>query len=249
MNQHIESTTTGRVLFIRLNRPEAKNAISLAMYQQLTDVLTSYEQNEELHVAVLIGDTECFTAGNDLADFMANPELDQNHPTVRFLNKVSQMSKPLIAAVAGPAIGIGTTVLLHCDYVVAANNSRFQLPFAQLGVCPELASSKLLTELVGHQKAFELLTFGEPFSAQQALEMGLINALCSADELVTLITQRAEQLAALPLQSVLATKKLIKDANLKTTRQAIADELHYFQRLLNSEQTQQRIAAVFNKKR
>lgn len=245
MSEHILSRVENSTLIISINRPEAKNALSLSMYQSLTQALKDYQQDDNLKSAIFYGSESCFTAGNDLKDFLSSGELNRDHPTVQFLYEIANCQKPLIAAVAGPAIGIGTTLLMHCDLVVAADNTVFQLPFSQLGVCPELASSLLLPKMVGYQQAFELLVLGERFDAQKALELGLINKV-SDDNVLDGALDYANKLAKLPASSVMASKSLIR-SDVKQVNETIEKELAEFQRLLDGDEAQRIIANFFKR--
>lgn len=198
------------VLTLTLARPEKKNALSATMYQQLSAALLQASSDDSIRVVLLTGSDNCFCAGNDLTDFLAGGSLNHEHPTVQFLHILSQFDKPLIAAVAGLAIGIGTTALLHCDLVYATEDARFQLPFTALGLCPEAASSLLLPRLIGYQRAAQYLLLGEAFDGQQAWQMGLVNELTTADALPALALQKARQLATLPAQAVQQSKRLLK---------------------------------------
>ncbi len=234
-------------MHISINRPEKKNALSQHMYRELTLALQQAQQDESVKVVLLTGSDSCFSAGNDLQDFLGAGELNEQHPTVQFLYKLAQFNKPLVAAVAGLAIGIGTTALLHCDLVYAADNARFQLPFTQLGLCPEAASSVLLPNVAGYQRAAQYLLLGEAFDAAAALSMGMVNQLVSPAELMALARQKAEQLAALPADAVQSSKALLKRAQIAHTTETIAAELVQFQRLLESSESQARIAAFFKR--
>ena len=246
MSEILVSKSNG-VMTITINRLAQKNALSLAMYQAMTEALVDLERSDDLHAAVITGSAECFTAGNDLNDFLKGGALTEAHPTVIFLRTLVGLTKPLIAAVAGPAIGIGTTMLMHCDLVYAANNTVFQLPFSKLGLCPEAGSSHILPAQVGRVKAFELLVLGDKFDADEALRLNLINQVVDAEEVLTIATKRAEQLAQLPSQSVKASKGLIVDANKTQLNQVISAELKYFEHLLGSEESKQIIASFFKK--
>lgn len=248
MTNIISSISSTGVLHLQINRPEAKNALSLAMYQSLVDVLVQAEQDDKTKAVVISGNDQCFTAGNDLKDFLAGGELNEQHPTVKFLYCISQFKKPIIAAVAGPAIGIGTTMLLHCDMVFAAQNSLFQLPFAQLGLCPEAGSSYLLTKQVGHQKAFELMVLGEKFDAQTAVQLGIINQVTTEQEVINRALDKAKKLAQLPKEAVLVSKQLIKQQDVDNTQTAIKKELEHFQSLLNGDECKQIISGFFKRK-
>ncbi|MBZ9613615.1 enoyl-CoA hydratase [Rheinheimera maricola] len=235
------------ILRITLNRPEKKNALNQQMYLQLTTALQQAAADDKILVVLLQGSTDCFSAGNDLQDFLGSGELNSQHPTVQFLYQLAQFEKPIIAAVAGLAIGIGTTALLHCDLVYAADNARFQMPFTPLGLCPEAGSSVLLPNLVGYQRAAQYLLLGEPFCAADALQMGLVNQVISTGELEQLAWQKALKLASLPASAVQSSKALLKRSSKTLTLDTIAAELVQFQALLHGVECQQRIAAFFKR--
>lgn len=237
----------GAVLELSLNRPEKKNALSQQMYRQLTAALSQAAADDSIHVVLLHGSRDCFSAGNDLQDFLGAGELNSEHPTVQFLYQLAQFNKPLVAAVAGLAIGIGTTALLHCDLVYAADNARFQLPFTQLGLCPEAGSSVLLPQLAGYQRAAQYLLLGEAFGAVEAVQMGLVNQQVDTSGLLELAREKAAKLAALPADAVQSSKALLKRHTQQLTLDTIAAELLQFQRLLNADACQQRIAAFFKR--
>ena len=160
---------------LTLNRAARKNALTGAMYTQMSEALEQAATDPAVRVLVLQGDTAVFCAGNDLNDFLNNPPVGADSPVLRFLRAIASFPKPLLAAVCGPAVGIGTTMLLHCDLVYAGDNAAFSMPFVNLGLCAEGASSLVLAQLMGHQRAAEALLLGEPFYAEAALEAGLIN--------------------------------------------------------------------------
>ncbi len=162
MAEHIEVDVQDRVLTIRMNRPEKKNALTRQMYSAMTAALHRADGEATVRAILIMGSADCFTAGNDLQDF-ASASPGEPSVALEYLKKLAETSKPVLAAVAGAAIGIGTTMLLHCDLAYAASGARFQLPFVNLGLCPEAASSLILPELMGHHRAAELLFFGEPF--------------------------------------------------------------------------------------
>lgn len=235
-----------KVLQIGLNRPAKKNALSQQMYRELTAALAQAATDNSINVVLLQGSDNCFSAGNDLQDFLGAGELNAQHPTVQFLYQLAQFPKPIVAAVAGLAIGIGTTALLHCDLVYAADNSRFQLPFTKLGLCPEAGSSALLPNLAGYQRAAQYLLLGEAFDAVQAEQMGLVNQVVGQHDVLSLALEKATALAALPADAVQSSKALLKPQQ-SMTLQTIANELVQFQRLLNGAECQQRIAAFFQR--
>lgn len=242
VNTEVKNST----LLIQIDRLEAKNALSLSMYRQLTDALIQLDEEPNLSAAVIYGSEQCFSAGNDLKDFLSGGELNREHPTVQLLYQLVATKKPLIAAVAGPAIGIGTTMLLHCDLVVASDNALFQLPFAKLGLCPEAASSYLLPKKIGHQAAFELLVLGERFGAEKAQQLGIVNRVVKEGESFTEALVYAEKLAELPKAAVVSAKSLIR--NDKDQIEKILElELTEFQRLMDSEQAKQIISSFFKR--
>lgn len=235
------------VMTLTLNRPQKKNALSQQMYRDLTTALVNAATNDAVNVVLLQGSADCFCAGNDLADFLDAGELNRTHPTVVFLYTLAAFAKPVVAAVSGLAIGIGTTALLHCELVYAADNARFQLPFTQLGLCPEAASSLLLPQLVGYQRAAQYLLLGEAFSAQEALQMGMVNQVVTTTELASLAKTKALKLAALPAAAVQASKALMRPERHQLACDVIAAELTQFQKLLNGAECQKRINAFFKR--
>ena len=213
MNE-IEVISDGDVVTIRLNRPEKRNAITTAMYAQLADALA---KTDGAAVVVLTGAGGAFTAGNDIKDMLANPVRGADSPPGRFLQAVTSLRAVLIAAIDGPAIGIGSTVLLHCDLAYATTRSIFGFPFVNLGLVPEAASTLLLPRLTGHQKAAELMLLGERFGADEALRVGLVTALVdSVDELDALVAERTAALTAQPREALLAARALLHDQSALT---------------------------------
>lgn len=210
MSEHIKSETQDGILTLSFNRPEKKNAITAAMYAEAARVLHDAEQNAAVRVVVLTGVGNVFTAGNDLKDFLENPPTSPDAPVFRFMAAMVALTKPVIAAVAGVAVGIGTTVLLHCDLIYAAPEARFQLPFVNLGLVPEFASSLLLPHIMGYQRAAELLLLGEPFSAEDGLRHGLVTAVIPAADLMATVQAKAKILAAKPISSLRNTKALLR---------------------------------------
>ncbi len=237
-----------RVLTLRFNRPERKNALSLAMYAAAADALQKADVNSEVRVIVITGTGECFTSGNDLVDFMNEPEIHENHSVVRFMRALQHATKPVMASVRGPAIGIGTTLLLHCDLVYAADNARLQLPFVNLGLCPEYAASYLLPSMLGHAKASELLLLGEPFSAAQALQWNMISGVVDDAELDEFVLAKAQRLAQKPPAAVRRTKALLKQAQLPAVDEAIAAEFVGFAEGLGSDECKEAVMAFFEKR-
>lgn len=210
MEGAIVQHTEGAVLRLAFNRPERRNAITTSMYTALADGLEHAAATPQVRVVVLHGGADIFTAGNDLGDFLANPPTTADSPVLRFLDVISGFPKPLIAAVNGPAIGVGMTMLLHCDLVYAGEGAQFSVPFARLGLCPEAGSSLLLPALAGYARAAEKLLFGEPFDVSEARDMGLVNKVVPAAQVLEYALQRAQRLAQLPAASLAHTKRLMR---------------------------------------
>lgn len=237
------------VLTLTFNRLERKNALSRAMYAAAADVLQQADADTSVRVIIITGGRECFTSGNDLQDFMDEPKIHENHPVVRFMRALQHLAKPMIAAVSGPAIGIGTTMLLHCDLVYAATNASFQLPFVRLGLCPEYAASYLLPAIIGHVKASELLLLAEPFTSAQAYDLKIINAVVADEELDQFVAHKAAHLAQLPPAAVRRTKALLKQSQQKAVDAAITAEFVGFAEGLASEECKESIQAFFEKRK
>jgi enoyl-CoA hydratase/carnithine racemase len=203
----IDIVSSGGVLRIGINRPDKLNAINRQMYSEMATALQRAEQDDTIRVVLIHGSADCFTSGNDLRDFALDPPTGEDSPVFTFLAAISQASKPLIAAVTGPAIGIGTTMLLHCDLVYAGETAQFQTPFVNLGLCPEAASSLLLPQLAGYQRAAEMLLLGQPFSADRAYETGLVNAIYPGNKVFPHALAQAQLMAKQPPAAVRLAKK------------------------------------------
>jgi enoyl-CoA hydratase/carnithine racemase len=234
---------------IEFNRPEKKNAITSAMYAAMADTLAAAESDAAVRVILFSGNGGIFTAGNDLDDFLKQPPAGENSSVFRFMEALRHASKPVVAAVGGAAIGIGTTMLLHCDLVYAAENAKFSLPFVQLGLCPEFGSSLLLPLLAGHQRAAEKLMLGESFSAQEARELGLVSRVVEADGLTAFARAQAAKLAALPASSLRETKRLMKRAQRDAVSAQMADEGAQFRSMLNAPEAKEAFTAFFEKRK
>lgn len=236
------------VLRIQLNRPEKKNAITAAMYTGLAEAIARGEGDPAVRVMLLHGAGDTFTAGNDLQDFAANPPQGADSPGARFLQAISRAAKPIVAAVHGNAVGIGTTMLLHCDFVYAADSARFHLPFVNLGLCPEGASSLLLPMLAGYPRAAELLMLGEPFDAAKAREAGIATAVVSSADVLAVATATAQKLAEKPPGALRLAKQLLKRPLLPHIDATISEELRHFHVLLRSAEAKEAFAAFFEKR-
>ncbi|WP_108945440.1 enoyl-CoA hydratase-related protein [Shewanella halifaxensis] len=234
------------VRIITFNRPDKRNAINLQMYTQLTEYLIQGESDNEIRAFMFRGQADCFTSGNDVADFLQNSGLGADHPAFRFLFCLLDLQKPVIAAVTGAAVGIGTTMLLHCDLVYADNSAKFQLPFVQLALVPEAGASLLLPLAIGQAKASELLMLGESFNADDAFTYGLINKVVSSDSIFDYALKRAHQLASQPPISLQSTKKLIR-YNKEDVRKQMERELKEFEQRLASDEAKARFAAFLKR--
>jgi len=232
------------VLIITINRFDKKNALNSAMYHQLSELFISAQDNNDIHCLLIQGNEQCFCAGNDLQDFLQQSSTEEL-AAFRFIKVLTAFNKPIVAAVAGPAVGIGTTLLLHCDMVFSTTNAKFKLPFTQLGLCPEAASSLLLPLKMGHNKAFELLVLGNTFSGQQALEYGIINQCCAANELLSIALQTAEKIAKLPTDAVQTSRRLMKQATQAQVEQTMASEVQDFTRLVGTDTCKNILGSFF----
>ncbi len=248
MTSFIRTNTYDRISEIAINRPNKKNALTTQMYAAITETLSRAEQADEIRVHFLTGTEDCFSAGNDLKDFEENPPHGDDSPVMQFLETVSSLEKPLLAGVAGAAVGVGTTVLLHCDIVVAGSGSRFQTPFTRLGLCPEAGSSVLLPASAGHRLAAEMLLLGEPFDAARAVQAGLVNHVVPDDKVRETAVGIARRLAALPPAAVRLTKSLLRRGSVESVHETIRLEGRHFIDRLQSEEAAEAFAA-FREKR
>jgi enoyl-CoA hydratase/carnithine racemase len=249
MSAHIRVETKDRIARIEIARLEKKNALTLEMYAALADALAAAESDGEVRAILIHGAPDCFCSGNDLKDFLERPPHGEDAPTWRFLRAISGATKPIVAAVGGAAVGIGTTMLLHCDLVYAAPNARFQLPFVPLGLVPEAASSLLLPMLAGYQRAAELLLLGQPFNAAKALAAGLVTEIIPEGELVEYGRDAAAGIAALPAASIRATKALMKGRYAKAVTDTMVEELALFRERLASPEAKEAMTAFFEKRK
>lgn len=245
----ILTTRENGVLTIEFNRPQKKNAITTEMYTALADALVAAREDHGIRAVLFVGKPEVFTAGNDLQDFIKHPPTDDDSPVMRFLKEISRAPMPLVAAVCGPAVGVGTTMLLHCDLVYAGENAQFSLPFAQLGLVPEGASSLLLPELIGYQRAAERLLLGEAFGADEALRMGLVSAVLPADAVLGHARLQVKKLVALPAAALRATKRLMKHGRTGAIESRLLLEGEEFRARLQSPEAREAFAAFFERRR
>jgi enoyl-CoA hydratase/carnithine racemase len=240
------------ILTIEFNRLERKNAITTAMYQAMADALTDGENDSAVRAILIAGKPEIFTAGNDLDDFLKNSGDGMalgERPVAKFMLALAGCSKPVVAAVSGAAIGIGTTMLLHCDLVYAADNAKFSMPFAQLGLCPEFASSLLFPQLAGYPRAAEKLLLGEAFLAQEALQLGLVSKVLPLDELLPFAQRQAAKLVALPAASIRTTKALMKQSRTAAITDTMKAENERFGAMLLAPEAKEAFTAFFEKRK
>ena len=230
----IEIAREGAVLSAAFARPEKKNAITGAMYEALIEAFEAAERDASVGAFVLSGKGGVFTAGNDIGDFLGFAERGPgDFPAWRFVSKVASFEKPLVAAVDGLAIGVGTTLLFHCDLVYATREARFQMPFVDLGLVPEAGASLLAPQRFGRAKAAEFLLLGEPFGAEEALRLGLVNAVLPQAELLGHALAKAAALAAKPRGALLATRRLLR-GDPEALKVRMAEESHAFAAALKS---------------
>jgi enoyl-CoA hydratase/carnithine racemase len=247
MNEQITAVFEAGVARIGIRRPEKKNALTQTMYAALADALHAAGSDPSINAILLHGTDEVFSAGNDMQDFLTNFSLDDSAPVVRFLHALADTEKPVVAAVNGAAIGIGTTMLLHCDLVYCGENARFQLPFVNLGVVPEAGSSFILTSMLGQRHAAELLMLGDRFDAATALRFGIVNGVLPDSETFAHAFRAASQLAAKPPQALRTTKALMKAHTREAVRDAMRIEAEHFATQLRSAEAQAIIAAFGRK--
>ena len=245
----ILSHTEASVTTITLNRVDKKNSITSAMYAAMADALEQAQQDAAVRVVVIQGHATVFSAGNDIGDFLNNPPNMQESPVQRFLRGISSFTKPLVAAVCGPAVGIGTTLLFHCDLVYAGDNAAFSMPFVNLGLCPEAASSLLAPQMLGYHRAAEALLLGEPFMAEAALEVGLVNRIVPPLEANAVAQAQARKLAAKPMSALLETKRLMKKGQANLVAQQIGEENASFGRMLREPAAREALGAFMEKRK
>jgi enoyl-CoA hydratase/carnithine racemase len=243
----IRITVRDMIMDIVFNRPAKKNALSDEMYLALIAGLRQAQADDEVRVVLLRAEGDCFCGGNDLHAFRNREPGEDPSPGRLFLETLAALEKPVVAAVNGPAVGIGTTMLLHCDLVYAGMGATFKTPFVNLGLCPEGASSFLLPQIIGTPRAAEMLLLGEPISAHMAWEFGLINNVFRDDDLVPEVFALARKLARQPPDSVRLTKRLLKAARMKTVQETIATESRHFAEMLGSPEFADAFAAFFNR--
>ena len=242
----ITSTRIGQTQVIRFNRPEKMNAITRDMYAGLTSALNDAAGDFGVRTVVITSEGDHFTAGNDIKDFMANPPTEESSDVARFLASLLEFPKPLIAAVKGNSVGVGTTMLLHCDIVIASPNTSFSMPFTSLGLVPEAGSTKLFPELVGYQRAARIFMTGDPFTADEAKEMGLVETITSDPEKVAM--EIAGRIGQQPPQAIINTKALMKAGKHDAVAAVMKAEFQIFALALQSEEAADAFMKFMSKK-
>ncbi len=248
MNDILTHTEVG-VMTITFNRLDKKNSITAAMYATMADALQQAVADAAVRVVLFQGHETIFSAGNDIADFLNNPPAGDGSPVFRFLHGIATFPKPVIAAVSGPAVGIGTTMLFHCDLVYAGDNAAFSMPFVNLGLCPEAASSLLVPQMMGYHRAAEALLMGEPFMAEAALEVGLVNRIVPPTEVNALAQAQARKLAAKPVTALVETKRLMKKGQAAQVAQQMTEEGASFGRMLREPAAREAFGAFMEKRK
>jgi enoyl-CoA hydratase/carnithine racemase len=241
--------TINGVARIAIARPEKKNAITVAMYQAMADAIGAAHDDGAVRAILIHGEPDIFTAGNDLEDFLKNPPAGMDAPVFQFMQMLGLAEKPVVAAVNGAAVGIGTTMLMHCDLVYCADNAMFSMPFVSLGVCSEFASSLTIPLAAGFHKAAEKLLLAEPISAEEALEMKIVNRILPPGEVPDFAIRQAERFNALPPASVRETKRLMKAGWRAMTEKLIVDEAKTFEKLLRGAEAKEAFTAFFERRK
>jgi enoyl-CoA hydratase/carnithine racemase len=250
MSDHVIVVDDGPIRSVRLNRPDKKNALTAAMYRTLADAIEGAGSAPHLRCVLIQGVPGAFSAGNDLQEFqqaaISGQDLDPS--THRFLHALARSERPLVAAVQGVAVGIGATMLLHCDYVVAGTDARLSTPFVSLGLLPEAASSLLGPQLMGHRRAFSFLVMGQPLDAAAALDCGLVNAIVPPDEVDAEAMMAARRIAALPAEAVATARRLMRGKSGEIASR-IDEEVALFRDRLRSREARAAFEAFFSRKR
>lgn len=244
----IKTAIVNGVLTIEIARPEKKNALTRAMYQEMADALKAANEDNTVRAVLIQGQPGIFTSGNDIEDFMSSPPRDEDAPVFQFMRAMISCDKPVIAAVNGAAIGIGTTLLLHCDFVYVADDARLAMPFVSLGLVPEFGSSLIVPRLLGQRRAAEKLLLGDPFTGEQAVDYGIANAVLPASEVVNQARRVAERFNNLPPSAVRESKKLMRRGTEEALLEAIQVEAEIFGARLRSPEAIEAFQAFFQKR-
>lgn len=250
MSEHILVEREQGLLTLRMNRPDKKNALTRAMYSRMAEVLDAAREDREVRVVLITGTEECFTSGNDIVDFLQEPPSGMDSPVFQFMRALFDFPKPVVAAVSGAAVGIGTTLLLHCDLVYVSCDSKLKMPFVSLGLCPEFGSSLILPRLLGHAKASELLLLGEGFTGEQAANWGIANAALE-NGAATLARAREAALRFLDLapSALAVSKRLMQAPGREELRRVIAEEGEMFSQRLRSPEAVEALSAFTQRRK
>jgi enoyl-CoA hydratase/carnithine racemase len=245
----IKSATIDHVATIEIARPEKKNALTQAMYDAMTAALDAAAKDPAVRAVIFCGQPGIFTSGNDLEDFAQRPPAGEASPVFRFLHALEAFEKPVVAAVTGAAVGVGTTMLLHCDLVYMADDAKLSMPFVALGLVPEFASSLLVPRAMGMRRAAEKLLLGDPIGAEQALETGFVNAVLPPNEVLPHARRMAARFVQLPPSAVRETKRLMRSHDRDAVRAAMREEGRVFAERLRSPEAQEAFRAFFQKRK
>lgn len=246
---HIGCSTSDGLLTITFDRPGRKNSITASMYRRLTDAMNLAREDNQVRTVLIEGSEDIFTAGNDIDEFLNDPPLQPGAPAFEFLRTLAEFPKPLVAAVRGAAVGVGSTMLFHCDLVYAADNAVFSLPFIDLGLCPEAGSALLAPQMLGYHRAAEALLLGDPISATSALTLGLVNKVLPSPEVTQFARKQALRLAAKPLSGLLQTKRLMKRHQQDLLKTQMQEEVHTFIEMLKGAASREAFAAFAEKRK
>ncbi|GLK89008.1 enoyl-CoA hydratase-related protein [Pseudomonas turukhanskensis] len=250
MSEHVLVEREEGLLTLRLHRLDKKNALTRAMYSRMAQVLEDADSDPSVRAVLICGGEQCFTSGNDIADFLQEPTTGMDSPVFAFMQALFDMKKPVVAAVAGPAVGIGTTLLLHCDLVYVSQDATLKMPFVALGLCPEYGSSFILPQMLGHAKAAELLLLGEAFTGAQAAEWGIANqALENGAATLTKAREMAKRFLHLPPKAVEVSKQLMRGPGREHLRQVIAEEGALFNQRLRSPEAIEALSAFMQRRK
>jgi enoyl-CoA hydratase/carnithine racemase len=236
------------VAFLEICRPQKRNALTQEMYGMLSDGLARAADDDAVRCVLIIGQPGIFTAGNELSEFLVAPVLDADSPVIRFMLALARMEKPVVAAVTGDAVGIGATLLLHCDFVYVAAGARLMMPFVRLGLVPEFAATLLLPLRAGHLRAADALLLGTPVAAEEAAQMGLATMVVPAEQVVDVARQVAERFNTLPPDGVRETKRLMKHAQARLVEETLMDEARVFGSRLGGPEVREAVAAFFERR-
>ena len=237
------------VMTLTFNRLDKKNSITGDMYAAMAQAVDQAQADAAIRVLVIQGHESIFSAGNDIGDFLNKPPSTVDSPVFQFMRALTMFEKPVIAAVAGPAVGIGTTLLFHCDLVYAGDNAAFSMPFVNLGLCPEFASSFLAPQMFGYHRAAEALLMGEAFFAEAALEIGLVNRVVPPTEVNGYAQAQAKKMAAKPLSALIETKRLMKGGQSKALIERMGEEGQSFRRMLAEPAAREAFGAFMEKRK